>query len=218
MPLQLEIIDAGRMAYAEALALQKKLAADKAGGEPRDFLILVEHPPVVTLGRSSKPANVLLPRAELARRGIEVFDVERGGDVTLHGPGQLVGYPIVDLRRAGLGVTDYMRFLEGVVIGTLGGFGVEAFARKGLTGVWTGRGKIAAIGVAVRRWVSFHGFALNVSIDLSLFDVIVPCGLAGERVTSMAEVGGSTVDLGAVREAVSRVFSEGLADRRRAQD
>lgn len=207
---QLEILDAGLMAYADALALQKRLVADKIAGDTRDFLVLVEHPPVITLGRTARAANLLLSRPELARRGIEAFDVERGGDVTLHAPGQLVGYPVVDLKRAGLGVTDHLRFLERVIIDTLAGFRIDAFTRKGLTGVWTASGKIAAIGVAVRRWISFHGFALNVNTDLSLFNVIVPCGLSGEKVASMAGVTGAPVDISAVREAVVRAFSDAL--------
>ena len=200
------------MACSAALELQRRLVAGKIAGDPRDNLVFAEHDPVITLGRRSANRNLLIPRAELARRGIEVLDVERGGDVTYHGPGQLVGYPIIDLKHAGLGVADYLRFLEAVLIDALRALCIKAFVRKGLTGVWTPGGKIAAIGVAVKRWISFHGFALNVNTDLSAFDLIVPCGLSGERVTSMAAVLAQPVDMPTVRETVARVFSAKLID------
>ena len=206
-----KLIDAGRMPYAETLALQKRLVAAKKNGDEIDYLILVEHPPVITLGRTARDSHVLFSRNDLAARGIEVHAVERGGDVTYHAPGQLVGYPIIDLRRAGLGVREYLRFLESVVIDVLDVFGIEGFAREGLTGVWTSRGKVAAIGVAVTRWISFHGFALNVETDLAGFDAIVPCGIRDESVTSMSEILGGGVSSDDVKQACVAVFQRRLA-------
>jgi len=215
---ELHILDAGRVAYGEALELQWKLVAGKRGGDATDYLLFVEHPPVITLGRSAKEEHVRATRGELKGRGVEVFEIERGGDVTYHGPGQVVGYPIIDLKRAGLGISEHLRMLEAILVEALGTFGIEAFTRKGLTGVWTERGKIAAIGVAVRRWISFHGFALNVNTDVSAFDLIVPCGLAGERVTSMAEALGGAVDAEAVKGAIAGGFARRLSARAVCED
>jgi lipoate-protein ligase B len=208
----LGIIDAGLMRYSCALELQRSLVARKKDGDESDYLILVEHTPVITLGRRACESHLLMPREEMARRGVDVFDIERGGDVTYHCPGQLVGYPIVDLKRAGLGVGAWLRFIEAALVEALVPFGVAGFARKGLTGVWTHEGKLAAIGVAVTRWISFHGFALNVNADLSGFDLIVPCGLASERVTSMSRILGKPVDMGSVKSEIARVFSRRLGE------
>jgi len=207
---ELHVLDAGLMSYGAALELQRDLVAAKIGGDAKDYLVFAEHPPVITLGRSAREEHLKIPRGALASRGVEVFDVERGGDVTYHGPGQLVGYPIIDLKRAGLGVAAYLRLLEAALVAALSRFEIEAFARNRLTGVWTGRGKIAAIGVAVKRWISFHGFALNVNTDLDGFGLIVPCGLAGEAVTSMKEVLGGPIDMQAVRQAVAAAVAEML--------
>jgi lipoate-protein ligase B len=175
------------MPYAKALALQRSLAAQRIDGTlPDDTLLLVEHPPVVTLGRSSKEANVLVSRDALTARGIELFEVERGGDVTFHGPGQLVGYPIIDLREHREDLHWYLRQLEAALIGALATLGIDAEAPKGLTGVWTKGRKIASIGVHAKQWVTWHGFALNVTTDLSYFDVIVACGIPGVEMTSIA--------------------------------
>ncbi len=214
----LRIINAGLMPFGPALELQKRLVRAKKDGSPADFLVLVEHPSVITLGRTADERHLLFPREELAARGIEVFEVERGGDVTYHGPGQLVGYPILDLKRAGLGVSDYLRFLESVIVEVLSAFGVRAFARAGLTGVWTDRGKIAAIGVAVTRWISYHGFAINVDVEPSAFDAIVPCGLSGESVTSIRHLTGSRLGVGEVGEKAASVIAGrlGLAIEREA--
>ena len=208
----LRVIDAHLMRYAEALELQHSLVAQKKGGDEADYLILVEHPPVITLGRRARESHLLLPRRELDRRGVDVFDIERGGDVTYHCPGQLVGYPIVDLKRAGLGVGAWLRFLETALVDAVAAFAVAAFARNGLTGVWTHEGKLAAIGVAVTRWISFHGFALNVNADLSGFDLIVPCGLSSEKVASMSRILGAPVDMNSVKSEIARVFSRRLAE------
>jgi len=206
----IHIFNAGKMPYAEALALQKRLLAAKKAGDQRDFLVLVEHPPVVTLGRAADEANLRLPRGTLAARGVEVYDIERGGDVTFHGPGQLVGYPIVDLKRAGLGVHGFLRLVESTLIDAAGVVGVAARRRPGLTGVWTDRGKVAAVGIAVSRWITWHGFALNVK-HVSGFDLIIPCGLADEAVTSLEEVRGEDIAMPRMRETVAGAFARALA-------
>jgi len=196
--------------YAEALCAQERAHAEVREGAP-DQLLLYEHPPTVTLGRATAPAHLLASAEELRARGIELHEVGRGGSVTYHGPGQLVGYPIVDLRRRDLSAHAFVRLLEGALIGTLTEFGVQAYARGGLTGVWTDRGKIAAIGIRVSRGVTLHGFALNVTTDLSPFSLLVPCGLASESVTSMREMG---VEAGLDEVAAAGVTA--LASRLRA--
>ena len=181
----------GLTPYAEALEYQRAVARAVISGEiADDVLLLVEHPPVVTLGRSSKERHLLASPEMLAARGIELFEVERGGDVTFHGPGQLVGYPIIDLKRHRRDLHWYLRTLEGALIAALGELGIEAERNPGFTGVWTKGRKIASIGVHARDWVTWHGFALNVSTNLSYFDVIVPCGIEAVTMTSIeAELG-----------------------------
>lgn len=176
-------------AYAEVLLLQRELAAQRVSGAlADDVLLLVEHPPVVTLGR--RAADNKLPAAVtaeyLAARNVELFEVERGGGVTFHGPGQLVGYPIVDLRQHRQDLHWYLRQLEEVLIRTLGTYGIDAERNPGFTGVWTGGRKIASIGVHARGWVTWHGFALNVTTDLSYFELMTPCGIDGVEMTSIA--------------------------------
>lgn len=210
----LHVLETGTVAYAQARRLQKRLLAAKKGGDRRDFLILLEHPPVVTLGRGAAESNLKVPREALPARGVEVYDVERGGDVTYHGPGQLVGYPIVDLKRAGLGVHEFLRLLESALIDAAGELGVEAARRPGLTGVWTPKGKIAAIGIAVSRWISYHGFALNVKRGISGWEFIIPCGLAGKRVTSLEDILDDTLEMADVREIVTAALARALAGRR----
>lgn len=210
----LHVLDAGTVAYDRARRLQKRLLAAKKAGDARDFLVLLEHPPVVTLGRGAAESNLKVPREALAARGVEVYDIERGGDVTYHGPGQLVGYPIVDLKRAGLDVHEFLRLLESALISAAGDLGVEADRRPGLTGVWTSKGKVAAIGVAVSRWISYHGFALNVKRGISGWEFIVPCGLAGESVTSLEDILDDVLDMAAVREIVTAALAHALAGRR----
>jgi lipoate-protein ligase B len=156
------------------------------GSLAEDVLLLVEHPPVVTLGRGTRASSLPLTPAALERRGIEAFEVERGGDVTLHAPGQLVGYPIVDLRQHREDLHWYLRSLEDVLIQALGTLGIEADRNPGRTGVWTSGRKIASIGIHVKQWVTLHGFALNVTTDLDLFDLIVPCGIPQVVMTSVA--------------------------------
>lgn len=192
--------DLGRASYDGAYAIQeeanRRVQAERAGaapGAPLGEVLLVEHDPVVTVTKRPGAAeHVLLPEDELARRGVEVRRTDRGGDVTYHGPGQLVAYPILDLKRLGLGVHDYVRTLEGAIIDCLAGFGVNATRDPSATGVWAehdGRlAKVAAIGVRVRRWVTMHGLAINVRPDLAHFALIVPCGLHGRPVTSLHEI------------------------------
>jgi lipoate-protein ligase B len=197
----------GSLAYRSALALQETLL-ERRRQEEEDILILLQHPPVVTLGRGASEENLLLPAADLARRGIDLERVGRGGDVTFHGPGQLVGYPIVDLEPLGRDVHRYLRLLEATLIDTLAAFGLAAERVAGKTGVWVGGEKIASIGIGVRRWVSWHGFALNVAADLSGFAAIVPCGLPGVRMTSLELLLGRPVPLPQVEEEIIRSFAK----------
>ncbi len=259
----ISVVQLGALDYGEGLRLQRTLVELRKLGQIGDVLLLLEHSPVITLGRNAKAANVLASTEVLAARGVEVFECDRGGDVTFHGPGQLVGYPIFDLRgydssqlsavssqpglstgvaqpsllrRKTLGVVDYVRRLEEVLIRTCGDFGIPTKRVTGLTGVWTGsdcvgsgsfgsaqdklrpdqggpetghhtrEAKIAAIGVHISRSVTSHGFALNVNTDLSYFDLIVPCGITAKRVTSMEKELGRELDLNEVAQAVSRNF------------
>ena len=178
----------GRLDYPAALQLQQRLAADRKQGLIPDQLLLLEHPHVITLGRNGHLENLLASDDILARAGIAFYPTDRGGDVTYHGPGQLVGYPILDLRDWQRDVGAYVRAVEETIIVTLAEYGIEAGRIPKLTGVWVGERKIAAIGVHLSRWVTSHGFALNVSTDLSYFQYIVPCGLT-RPVTSMAALG-----------------------------
>jgi lipoate-protein ligase B len=183
----MKVRDLGRVRYAEALARQlESVESRKNGGT--DQLLIVEHPHVVTMGRNGHPENLLAAPELLARSGIEFFETDRGGDVTYHGPGQIVGYPILDLREWKRDVHAYVRAIEQVIIDALAGFGIAAGREAGATGVWTGEGKIAAIGVHISRWVTSHGFALNVDTDLNYFRYIVPCGLT-RPVASMRSLG-----------------------------
>ncbi|HEV7992245.1 MAG TPA: lipoyl(octanoyl) transferase LipB [Gemmatimonadaceae bacterium] len=189
---QLLVSDLGTMPYLEALHLQRAVARARISGEiAEDVLLLVEHPPVVTLGRSSKERHLLASPALLAQRGVELHETERGGDVTFHGPGQLVGYPIVDLKRHKQDLHWYLRQVEEAIIRGLAPLGITAGRSAGQTGVWTQGRKLASIGVHARDWVTWHGFALNVTTDLSFFDLIVPCGIAEVEMTSVErELGG----------------------------
>ena len=229
----ISVVQLGAVDYAEGLRLQRKLVELRKAGQIGDVLLLLEHGPVITLGRNAKAANVLASTEVLAARGVEVVECDRGGDVTFHGPGQLVGYPIFDLRgydssqlsavsyqlepsaladqprRKTLGVVDYVRQLEEVLIRTCGDFGIPTTRIAGLTGVWTEAepaAKIAALGVHISRSVTSHGFALNVNTDLSYFNLIVPCGIAAKPVTSMQKELGRILDLGEVAQSVSRNF------------
>jgi lipoyl(octanoyl) transferase len=186
---ELWVAHLGLRPYGEVLEIQRAAAAARIAGEiPQDVLILVEHPPVVTRGRGARePAHLVASPALLGSRGVELFDVERGGDVTFHGPGQLVAYPIFDLARHRQDLHWYLRQVEETIIRSLAPFGIAAERRSGLTGVWTGGRKIASIGVHARAWVTWHGFALNVTTDLSYFDLIIPCGILGVTMTSVEQ-------------------------------
>jgi lipoyl(octanoyl) transferase len=201
----------GRVAYADGLRLQADLVAQRQRGEGDDTLLLLEHPRVLTLGRNTRAENVLLDEAALRERGFETFEVGRGGDVTYHGPGQLVGYPILALGEDEKDAHAYLRRLEDVLIATLADFGVDGFRHPPHTGVWVDRPggprKVAAIGVRLSRWVTSHGFALNVDCDLADFDVIVPCGIRDYGVTSMAEVLGGAVELDQVASRIPEHFA-----------
>src|SRR5262245_51992285 len=182
----LQVVDLGRMAYGDALELQRAVARARIdGSQSQDLLLLVEHPPVVTLGRSSKEAHLLASPELLRARGVELFEVERGGDVTFHGPGQLVGYPIFDLKRHRQDLHWYLRQVEGALIVALARVGIAGRRKASYTGVWVGDRKIASIGVHARDWVTWHGFALNVTTDLGFFDLIVPCGIQAVTMTSI---------------------------------
>ncbi len=205
---QLWVVRLGLRPYAEALALQRAAAhARISGAIPEDLLLLVEHPPVVTMGRSSKDANLLASPALLAARGVELFEVERGGDVTFHGPGQLVGYPIVDLKRHKRDLHWYLRQVEEALIRAVAGYGIVGERSAGYTGVWTQGRKIASIGVHARDWVTWHGFALNVSTDLAYFDLIVPCGISEVTMTSIERETGRQVAMAGVEGAVVDAFA-----------
>lgn len=198
----------GVVPYGEALELQRAVAEQRIRDEIPDTLLLLEHPPVVTLGRGWKSTSLPLPLEALERRGIEVFEIERGGDVTYHGPGQLVGYPILHLEQHRPDLHWYLRQIEETLIVALGALGISAERNQGYTGVWTKGRKIASIGIHVKQWVTWHGFALNVTTDLSPFELIVPCGIPNVEMTSIAkEAGTAGVDMiGAARRAVVTAF------------
>jgi lipoyl(octanoyl) transferase len=230
----ISVVQLGQVDYGEGLRLQQKLIDLRKAGQIGDVLLLLEHSPVITLGRNAKTANVLGSPDALAARGVEVFECDRGGDVTFHGPGQLVGYPILNLRahlaslagdlrsrsfadggaratqpRGTLGAVDYVRRLEELLIRTCGDFDIPAKRVTGLTGAWTEAepsAKIAAIGVHISRSVTSHGFALNVNTDLSYFNLIVPCGITTKRVTSMAKELGRELNLDEAARSLSRNF------------
>jgi lipoyl(octanoyl) transferase len=205
--------------YHEAWELQRDLALKRARGEAPDTLLLSEHPPVYTTGRRGPGANLRLPEAML---GAPLVETDRGGDITFHGPGQLVAYPIIGLREAGLGVVSYVRGLEEMVIRTLRRYGIEGHTECGATGVWVGDAKIAAIGVRVSRpagieggWVTTHGLALNVDVDLSWFERIVPCGISDRGVTSIKALTGDAPPLTEVGSRLAAEFGEVFGRRMR---
>lgn len=210
MTAPIVVHDLGRRPYGEVLELQRLLCRRRMAGESADdVLLLVEHPPVVTLGRGTRATSLPLPAPALVARGLEVFEVERGGDVTLHAPGQLVGYPILDLTGWRRDLHWYLRQLEEVLIRGLAALSISAGRDPGRTGVWTGGRKIASIGIHVKQWVTFHGFALNVTTDLSLFDLIVPCGIPDVRMTSVAAERPGLADPSArMREETLEAFGE----------
>ena len=219
----ISVVQLGATDYASGLRLQQKLVSLRKEGRVGDVLLLLEHTPVITLGRNAKATNILASAEQLSRRSVEVFECDRGGDVTFHGPGQLVGYPMFDLRgfvaedgkRKTLGAIEYVRRLEEVLLRTCADFRIPAERVPGLTGVWTSAtegastvrpGKIAAIGVHISRSVTSHGFALNVNTDLSFFDLIIPCGITSKPVTSMQKETNQSLSLNEVAHSVTRNF------------
>jgi lipoyl(octanoyl) transferase len=209
VPLKpIEIRRLGRVGYADGLALQERLVRERQAGTIPDTLLLLEHEPVFTMGRNARAENVLFPADELRARGFDVFEVGRGGDVTYHGPGQVVGYPILDLSPDRRDVHRYVRDLEDVMIRTCADYGIRAERVEGRTGCWVGPEKIGAIGVRIARWVTSHGFAFNVRNDLSPFGLIVPCGIRDRGVTSLARLLGREPDLD---EAIERLAGHLLA-------
>lgn len=214
----ISVVQLGTLDYATGLRLQQQLLSLRKEGKIGDVLLLLEHLPVITLGRNAKRANVIASAELLSQHGVELFECDRGGDVTFHGPGQIVGYPIVDLRafagsdgkRKTLGVIEFIRRLEEVLIRTCADFAIGAKRIPGLTGVWTdqdtGEAKIAALGIHISHFVTSHGFALNVKTDLSYFDLIVPCGITSKPVTSMEREVDKQLSLNLVSESISRNF------------
>ncbi len=208
MPMRpLEVWSLGVVDYAAGLTMQEKLVVRRRADRIPDTLLLLEHPPVITLGRAAKAQHIVAPAAVLARRDVSVYETGRGGDVTYHGWGQLVGYPLLDLNPDRRDIRRYMRDLEEVLIRVVGEYGIAAGRVAGLTGVWVaGERKIAALGVRVSRWVTSHGFALNVTTELRDFDFIIPCGIRDKAVTSIAHETGLTPSLEAIGAQVARYF------------
>lgn len=216
--MQTEFIDLGNRGYREVWEMQNKwmeeVKAEKLAGKiPRDYLVFVEHPPVYTLGKSGNEANMLISSLQLRAAHVEFIKVDRGGDITFHGPGQLVAYPILDLESLHLGVKEYVERLEEIVIRTLADYGIEGGRLPGATGVWLAPGragarKICAIGVKCSRYVTMHGFALNVNTDLNYFNYIHPCGFVDKGVTSMEKETGRRLDMDEVKLKVLRCFQE----------
>jgi lipoyl(octanoyl) transferase len=196
----------GLMPYAEAHELQQELVEKRKRDEIPDQFLLLEHSHVITLGRAANGANVLIDAETRARFGVELFETGRGGDVTYHGPGQLVGYPIIKLAPDRCDIRRYVRDLEEVLIRTAADFGIGAGRIEGLTGVWAGNEKLGAIGVRISRWVTMHGFAFNITTDLDYFRLIVPCGIRNHGVTSLNKLLGSPLGMNDVREVVTRHF------------
>src|ERR671939_1121612 len=202
----LRVLRLGRLEYGAALSVQKETERAVLEGRQPDTLLLVEHPHTLTLGRGATRVGILTPQEILDARGVTVFETNRGGKITYHGLGQIVGYPIINLSPDREDVHRYVRDLEEVLMRALADFRIESFRIKGLTGVHTSQGKVAAIGVHIARWVTTHGFALNVNTDLSYFNLIIAC--EGEPVTSMQEILGRAVDLRAVEDRVAARFAE----------
>ncbi len=203
-----KVIDLGRISYEKAYDIQLQYFEKRLSGEVPDTLFLLEHDPVITLGKGGDSTHLLLNEEMLKEKGIEFYRTTRGGDITYHGPGQLVGYPIFDLRNHGKKVSETVRKYEEALIRALTEFGIKAGILEGFPGVWIGNRKIAALGLAIRRWITFHGFALNVNNDLTPFSYIVPCGLQGKGVTSMKEELGYEVNMKDVKNMVTKKFGE----------
>lgn len=197
----------GLIEYVDAYNLQRKLFLDRLNGQIENTLLLLEHTPTITIGKSGKTENVLTSQEKLAREGVSLVFVDRGGDVTYHGPGQIVGYPIIDLRERGKDVHRYVRDLEEVIIRTLHDFSIKSGRDRSHAGVWVGDEEIAAIGLSLRQWISMHGFALNVNTDLRHFLLINPCGFTNRKATSMSELLGKEVPIELVTKRLLAHFA-----------
>ncbi len=204
----MQVLDLDRKDYKEVWDMQKTIHTKRVEKKVPNTLILVEHNPVITMGKSGKQSNVLFPVELLVKKGVQYYEIERGGDVTYHGPGQLVGYPIFNVRDGLAGIKPFINGIEEAIIATLDDFGIKGQRKEKMIGVWIKKGKICSIGVAVKSWVSFHGFALNVNTDLSYFDLIVPCGLKNVEMTSMQQILGKEISMQEVKKCVVRNFSE----------
>ena len=181
----IDIYELGTVPYEKALEYQKKLLAKRIAEEIQDSLILLEHPPTITTGRKGNTENLLVRKEYLEKHGVSFVHASRGGDITFHGPGQIVGYPILNLKNHGMDIRKHLRSIEEVIIRTLRDFDIEGRRIDGVTGVWAKKSKIASIGIAIRKWVTYHGFALNVSTNLDYFDLILSCGITDVRITSI---------------------------------
>ena len=216
--MDIKVVKLGRLEYGKALGIQEKLLALRQAGKIGDIMLLVEHPPVLTVGRRGEYSNILLPTDELKAAGVEIFDVNRGGDVTYHGPGQIVGYPIMDLNDYGRDIKDYVGKIEEIFIRLLKeDYDITARRdEKKYTGVWVQNSKITAIGIAVKRWVTMHGFAFNVNTDLNHFRWINPCGITDKGVTSLQKLLGRAEDYEKLNERVIWYFTQvfGLDEQR----
>jgi lipoate-protein ligase B len=200
-------INLGRSRYKDVWDLQKRLVDLRYQSKIPDTLLLTEHDPVITMGRATSKANLLCTPEELKSRCIDLFEIERGGDITFHGPGQLVAYPIIDLNNRGRDLHQYLRDLESLVISTLGDLGLEAGIKKGLTGVWVGDHKVAAIGVAVSRWISYHGLALNINTEMDYYKLINPCGITRYPVGSVSQMLGKEIEFDFVADLLADNFA-----------
>ncbi len=202
----MNVVDLGRRDYKEVWDIQKLLHKKRVDGEIADTLLIVEHNPVITMGKSGKGDNILMPFKQLEEKGVDFYRIERGGDVTYHGPGQLVGYPIFDIKEGLIGIRAFIERIEDAIIATLAQFNIKSEKKEKMIGVWTEAGKICSIGVAVKKWVSFHGFALNVNTNLKYFDLIVPCGLRNIKMTSIAEVLQREISMDKLKKSIIKNF------------
>lgn len=207
----IEVLDLGVVPYVAGWELQKELAAARAHGEIGDTLLLLQHPHTYTLGTRGKREHLLVPEQQLHTQGIDVLDVDRGGDITYHGPGQLVGYPILRLKELGLGVVKYIRLLEDILLRVAAEYGLNAVKKRGYTGVWVGETKLAAIGTKVdANGITCHGFALNVTTDLRYFDQIIPCGIRDKGVCSLESLLGQPIEMAEVIRRTAQAFEESV--------
>lgn len=205
--MKLNVVDLGKMRYEKALEIQFLMLERRQKNEIPDTLLLVEHEPVITLGKNAKSENILFSKEDLNKQGIELVEINRGGDVTYHGPGQIVGYPIINIKEQRLGIKDFVENLEQIFIDMLKEqYGIDALRDDINNGVWVNGEKITAVGLAVKRWVTMHGFAFNVSTDLDFFKLIVPCGIASRGVTNLEKLTGKKIDLSEIRETVIEYF------------